>query len=260
MKHPIAQTNLQLYNQMQAAGYSDEDLAFVRNAYEFGIEVFTARYVSSRRVFIEHGIGSASVLVQIGEPAMMVAAGILHNVFWNGVWKDGLKGITNAKREEVRQRLGDDIVPCLERFHDLRWNEETVADLLLNFDDLDQTTYQTILLRLADHIDHLLDGGLMYSVNAAARLRRAESMLAPMESLAEKMGYPELGVELRALTEQSAAMKIAPSLVGRGEHYSSITPPRTYRMSTMSWLRQAMERGIGIRKTMRALFKGGKNS
>ncbi|NNE08286.1 MAG: hypothetical protein HKN20_06955, partial [Gemmatimonadetes bacterium] len=159
MKHPIAQTNLQLYNQMIAAGYSDEDLALVREAYELGIELFTGRVNSSGRVFSAHGVGSASILVQIGEPAMMVAAGMVHNVFWNGVWKDGVPGATKAKREEVRRRLGDDILPCLERFHTLPWNEQTAADLIARFDELDQTTYQTILLRVVDHIDHLLDGG-----------------------------------------------------------------------------------------------------
>lgn len=255
MKHPIAQTNLQLYNQLIAAGYSDEDFATVRNAYEYGIELFTGRIAASRKVFLEHGVGSASVLVQIGEPAMMVAAGMLHNIFWNGVWEHGVRGITEKKRAEVRRRLGDDIMPCLEQFHTLRWNEETVADLLANFDELDQAMYQTILLRLADHIDHLADAGLAYSTDAAAKVQRAQIMLEPMVGLAQKLGHPELGDEMRALTALSANMKVPSALQGKGQQrLSTVTAPRTHRLSPIARVRQTLWRGFGIRKAMRSLF------
>lgn len=260
MKYPVAQTNLQLYNQMQAAGYPDEDLATVRNAYEYGLEIFTGKVLTSSKVFVEHGIGAASVLAQIGEPASMVAAGILHNIFWNGVWEDGTMGITAAKREDVRRRLGDEILPSLERFHTLRWNAATAKELLARFDELDQATYQTILLRLADHVDHLTDGGIAYSPNAEARIAEAKDRLEPCVALAEKLGYPELGAEIRALTERAAALKVpAPLRATTDMRFAWLVAPRSHRMKYTTRIRQALWRGIGIRKALRQLFGGGRN-
>ncbi|NNE07340.1 MAG: hypothetical protein HKN20_02135, partial [Gemmatimonadetes bacterium] len=143
----------------------------------------------------------------------------------------------------------------------LPWNEQTAADLIARFDELDQTTYQTILLRVVDHIDHLLDGGLMYSAHSGARLEEAQVMLEPTVTLAEKLGYPELGVEARALTESSARMKVPPPLQNQDKRkFSRLVAPRTHQIAPIPKLRQILWRGLGIRKAIRSLFQSGKNS
>ena len=49
-----AQTSLQLFNQMRQAGYSPDDLATVRRAYDLAMKLFTSEYRGSGKPLLSH--------------------------------------------------------------------------------------------------------------------------------------------------------------------------------------------------------------
>lgn len=64
----IAQTNLQLYHQLQDANYSEQDLIFIHKAYNFATQLFTGFFRGSGKPFIAHLVDTASVLISLNKP------------------------------------------------------------------------------------------------------------------------------------------------------------------------------------------------
>ena len=61
----IAQTNLQLYNQLFAQPSTANDLGDVRAAYELAAELFSGLYRCSGKPFVAHVVGTASVVATV---------------------------------------------------------------------------------------------------------------------------------------------------------------------------------------------------
>jgi len=118
---PIAQTNLQLYNQLRSQGYSDEQLALVHRAYEFLITIYPGYYQADGKPFVAHTVGVASILGYLNFPVDFVAVGLLHNIYGNGDFGDGLRSMaTKRRRRIVREAVGEPIEAAIERFPQCR--------------------------------------------------------------------------------------------------------------------------------------------
>ena len=52
-----AQTNLQLYEQMVAAGFQVEDIQIVKQVYVLAQKIFSAKFRGSGRPFLAHLVG-----------------------------------------------------------------------------------------------------------------------------------------------------------------------------------------------------------
>jgi (p)ppGpp synthase/HD superfamily hydrolase len=60
--HAYAQTNVQLFTQLRSEGYPETERELARDAYEFSIRLFTGLYLPSGKAFIDHLVGTASIL------------------------------------------------------------------------------------------------------------------------------------------------------------------------------------------------------
>ncbi|MBT5031559.1 MAG: HD domain-containing protein [Proteobacteria bacterium] len=80
----IAQTPLQLYNQLRLADYPEQELDEARSACEFLNSLFAGRYRATGKSLIEHCVGTASILETHGADAATVTAGLLHAVYSQG--------------------------------------------------------------------------------------------------------------------------------------------------------------------------------
>ena len=85
----VAQTNLQLYNQLRAQGYSQKELVIVHRAYEFLTTIYPGYFQADGKPFVAHTVGVASILAHLQLPAEFIAAGLLHNIYGNGDFGDG---------------------------------------------------------------------------------------------------------------------------------------------------------------------------
>ena len=133
----IAQTNLQLYNQLRAQERSLSDLGLVRRAYEFLTTIYSGYYQADGKPFVAHPVGVASILANLGFSADFVAAGMLHNIYGNGDFGDGLNNtVTNGRRRLVRNEVGCRVEDLSYRFRALRLrsnNSEMISDVLHQF-------------------------------------------------------------------------------------------------------------------------------
>src|SRR5436305_670605 len=74
----VAQTNLQLYNQLLRHGLPRDRLVVVHRAYELLTRLYAGYYQGDGKPFVAHGVGVASILDTLDQPAEFVALGLVH--------------------------------------------------------------------------------------------------------------------------------------------------------------------------------------
>src|SRR5204862_6114500 len=117
----VAQTNIQLYNQLRERGLSTDELAVVHRAYELLARLYPGYYQGDGKPFVAHGVGVASILADLGQPASIVALGLLHGIYGNDDFGDGAeRGVTPFRRRLVRAEEGADLEELVFRFTGLR--------------------------------------------------------------------------------------------------------------------------------------------
>ena len=192
-----SQSNLQLFNQLLAQDYTQANLQSVHKAYELSRLLFSGRFTASGRSQLVHGVGTASILGFWKAPAHVVAAGLLHNIYNNGDFGDGSRGISQQKRILLRESLGPDIERELSDFALLKWNEKNISLFNLGKGPL---TPNLVLIRLADLLDHTSSGGLFYDHKMMKRKKGMRLSIPPFViEAANVLGVPGVGQELERL-------------------------------------------------------------
>ena len=255
---PYAQTNIQLFNQLQREGYSDAELALVRNAYELTVDLHTGRFLASGRTHIAHVVGTASILGSPHPPADVVAAGLIHNVYGSGEFGCGSKGISRAKRKRVRQIVGEQVEEYVYRFLALRLNPRTLSIIGNDPDALDSTDRHAFLIELAERLDHHLshDGLEKYQKH----MDRSGQL---MVGIAEKLGFADLAAEMqKALTDRNPGKVFVRPIDPSSPNRSRVVAPRSYRRRLRVACRQEVVREfrylrstIGMRRRLGRLVR-----
>ena len=114
--HAYAQTNVQLFNQLRSEGYSKKDLSFISDTYEFGMRIFAGFYLPSGKPFLDHLVGTASILAWLRAPVEVVAAGLMHAAYLHGDFGSARRGVTEAKREQLRRVVGNEVEEYIARY------------------------------------------------------------------------------------------------------------------------------------------------
>jgi UDP-N-acetylmuramyl pentapeptide synthase len=242
--HAYAQTNVQLFNQLRSEGYSKNDRERVREAYEFAIHLFTGLFLPSGKTFIDHLVGTASILVSLHVSTDLVIAGLIHAAYLHGNFGGIRKGISETTRKQVRDVVGAKVEKYVERYERIPWDPKTIPVLHKTVHELNPFDRDVLLMRLVNDFEHNLDLGSFYRENLAWPLyikRHGPSMVA----MAEKLGFPSLSKEMamvfkdvnladvalepRIRTTQDAAYLIVPkSYVERFWVAYLVKPSRLY--------------------------------
>jgi (p)ppGpp synthase/HD superfamily hydrolase len=221
----LSQTNIQLYNQLAALGYGDEDLQSVQRSYELAARLFGGRFQASGREFLCHVIGVTSILADLGEPCCLVRAGMLHNVYSNGDFGDAETGPVHDRREMIRNVVGAESEEVIFHFgeHGERLRNEARSDpAAVPAAGIDR---DVVLLHVVDRAEkRLLDSGLMNF----PKYRRFHERNAPRDvPIAERLGFPVL---VEALLGGDEPVDVDLLAEERGEVTSSfVVVPRSYR-------------------------------
>jgi (p)ppGpp synthase/HD superfamily hydrolase len=204
--HSYAQTISQLYSQLQRNGYSVTDMCRIRDAYELAMELFSGYFQSSGKLLIAHVVGTASILASLRLPVEVVAAGLLHNVYQTGDFGDGRRGTSDARREQVRRVVGKEAEQYVARFATLRLNPQTITAIRDKPHELEPSDRHTVLLRLADQLEHLLDLNVLYRSDIA---RQGYVERGPVAiDIAERLGFSTLATDLRRALEETHSTTI----------------------------------------------------
>lgn len=226
--HSQAQTILQLYLQLQSAGYSKTEFELIRKTYEQARLLFSGRFQPSGKTFIAHVVGTSSILAMHTRKVELVAAGLLHNVYEHGDFADGRIAVSKSRRHRLTRVVGCEIEDYLARFARLRWTPKSIPEHCAEAEKLSPVDREVVLLRLADHLEHFLDLDVLYSGSAGRRIYVDTG--PAVVTLAEKLGFRALASELeQTLGEVSASTLPVTESQNHNRHQSYVLAPQSCR-------------------------------
>jgi hypothetical protein len=212
----IAQSNIQLYGQLQSCGYGAADISAVARAYRLAQRLFAASFRGSGRPFLCHLVGTASILVRDAAPAHEITAGLLHAAYSAGLFPfDMHRKMSPRKRAMVREAVGAEA-------------EELIAD----------------------ELDDLADNGLYYSGAAKRALVADPENRRLLVLLASRAGMPILETCLKTalagFAETDHSLEAASGAVCRDYSYTLLPPSARERLShRAAILRRKIQRRLG---------------
>lgn len=238
LTHAYAQTNLQLFVQLQKAGYSETDLICIANAYKLGCRLFTGAFRGSGKPFLAHLIGTASILVTLQRSTPTIAAGLLHAAYELGDFGDATRGMLDWKRSQVQQAVGKEIEFLVAQYHTFKWNGTTIAQTYSCIDQLTVNEQEILIMRLANELEDHLDLGVLYCGNLEQRLDYIRNSRDRMVEIAALLELPTLSEALEKTLNAALAVKIPSALVS--------THAYSYRIPTTSPIQQWKRRAAAL--------------
>lgn len=227
MTRDYAQTNLQLYTQLRAAGYAEPDLKLVRSAYDLGMRIFPASFRGSGKPLLAHLVGTASILASINESPAVVTAGLLHAAYALGDFGDGRLGMTDAKRERVRHAVGREVEDLVARYTAFDWNKNTIPAIRTRVSSLTPIERDVLVIRLTNELEDHLDYGVLYCGNGEKRRDYIRSPLNQSVDMARSLGLTTLANELDRAFNETLSEQLPESL--RTPHdYTFMQPPASH--------------------------------
>ena len=236
-----AQTNLQLYNQMRAAGYGEASQARVREAYDLATRLFTAKFRGSGKPLLSHLVGTSSVLCGLGATDTLLAAGVLHAAYVFGDFGDGRPGMTAARREIVRRAAGGEVEDLVARYHLLDWRRSSIERLAASGTALPAEERDVLLIRLANELEDHLDLGVLYCRNAVQRREEIERSLHLCAALAARIGEPCLAAALTGAFEEARA-SVIPEALRHSWDYTYLQMPASGMRRPVAWVKALLDR------------------
>jgi len=227
----VAQTNLQLYNQLLARGFAREQLVLVRRAYELLQTLYPGFYQADGKPFVAHGVGVASIMADLGQPADIVATALLHGVYGNADFGDGLpSGVTAHRRHVVRDAVGPHVEGLVHRFTKLRLHPDTIERDRRELDELDETGRRLQLLAVADHLEKYVDLGVRYFGDDRDIASWTERIGPQLVEIAGELAGPDFARTVATAFEQAAAADVPGELrASDGAEQLKLVVPRSCR-------------------------------
>lgn len=243
----IAQTNIQLYEQLRRSDHGVAGVAAVALAYKFAQSLFAAGFRGSGRPFLCHLVGTASILARDRASLEEVTAGLLHAVYEAGLFPfDMHRTVSPRKRAAVRAVVGEEVEELIAAYAELPWNPATLERLSAQRDRtaLDRSLLR---LRLANELDDLADDG--YTGRSKALLFDDAKRRAQLETLAAEAAMPKLAAGLQAAigryADQEAAEVIPPETRGTAHSYTLLPPTAHQRLGyRLACFRRRVERRL----------------
>jgi hypothetical protein len=238
----IAQTNLQLYNQLRLQGRTIDELVIISRAYELLTVLYSGYYQADGKPFVAHGVGVASTVAHLGMSAEFVAAGLLHNIYGNADFGDGLNQlVTDRRRRMVCEAVGERVEDLLVRFRKLRITPKTIRDITLRLDQLDSTDRNLVLMDLADYLEKYIDLGVLYYGENSWLVDVVDKYGSKLIEIAKLLGEPKLATMLsKAFAQADASKAEIPDVLRtpNGRQYMELVIPLSCRRRLSPVLRK----------------------
>lgn len=225
-----AQTNLQLFNQLQRAEYDGSEILRVSDAYRLAMRLYTGWFRASGKTFLAHLVGTASVLVHFRAATTAVSAGLLHAAYTSGEFAAGTAGVSPPCRALLAKTVGQDVERLINAYTEFVWTPQTVTALATpdRVETLEPFERELLLIRLANELEDHLDLSALYSFGQVNGRAYANAYLHPARRLADLLGFPGLAAELervRCETERGSV-----DIQFGTDRGAVFVPPHTYQL------------------------------
>lgn len=158
-----AQTNIQLYRQLIAKGYSEEDVLLVKNGYDLAVVLFFSMCRASNKPFVCHLVGVGSILADLKMAPEVLVAGLTHSVYLYGNFGDKKRGVSGRKRDFVRSIIGDKSEDYVFAYTEKKWSNTLLEEICRQVDSLSTFDRNLVVIKLADILEEYIDAGLAYT-------------------------------------------------------------------------------------------------
>jgi (p)ppGpp synthase/HD superfamily hydrolase len=243
----IAQTHLQLFQQMRSKGYSQADLTRVAHAYQVATKLFANRFRPCGRPFVAHLVGASAILVWLKAPIHMVVAELLHAAYQEGDFPNSLEGMTPGKRKELSAAIGAEAEALVAAY---TVGSRSLTGILASharFKEMSPSERDILLMQLANELDDYRDLAGNYAANAHERIAVIRQCGQHQVEMAEWLGHPELAQALRETYADSIAAVAPMPFVSRFANGYAILPAS----SRTRWNILARRLGVKIRNRLR---------
>lgn len=187
-----AQTNVTLYRQMYAAGYSPDEIGRADAAYDLAIRLFSGAFRGSGKPFVCHLAGTASIVTQLRANIDMVLAALLHAAYDLAVFSDGRRGYKPSHVGIIQRCVGEKAAALIAAYSKVPFEPNDVERLI---EEKPQDMRKDIvILRVANFIDDIADGEMLLSKKMGSGFSEKASRVA---DLAELINQPQLAATVR---------------------------------------------------------------
>ena len=237
--YKYAQTNIQLYRQLQGAGYSSDSLQQVREAYNIGCLLFSAQYRPNGKPFICHLVGTASILATHGARPRLVVAGLLHAAYVLGNFGSIWPKTTRRNRQLVRDVIGEGAEILVRRYTDFKWGAKIAERLIQETHGLDEIGRSVILMRIANELEEAITGDILFEPEMRRKVKAR--CLPYCSQLAEALDWHELAEEIIEVFQALPEYDVPEELVT--EHPRPyLQPPLSHRARSSQELKSLYHR------------------
>jgi hypothetical protein len=246
---PVAQTNLQLYQQLRLMAYTDEDIAEIAKTYRLAVPMFTGLYRVSGKPFLSHLIGTAGILVSRRAPLALVQAGLLHAIYMNGDlgFQPGMRQSVR-KRAHVRNLVGGEVEKLISEYDAMRWSPDTIRNCRQQYAILSPTQRDTVLIRLANVYEDFMDKGMCLENSTKGQMFRSADVQSDLLALCANCQWPALSLHLAEAFDHFNSKAYGIPHFSDNEASVLILPPSTSRnffATLLGWLTRRLRR-LGI--------------
>lgn len=220
----IAQTHLQLFQQMRSRGYTAAELAIAAKAYLVATKLFANRFRPCGRPFVAHLVGAGAILAWLKAPIHMVVAELLHAAYQEGDFPNSLAGMTARKRKELSAAIGAEAEALVAAY---TLGSRSLTGLLASharFNGMSPFERDVLLMQLANELDDYRDFAGNLAANAAERIAVIQQCGRQQVEMAEWLGRPELAQALRETYADSIAAVVPTQLVSDFANGYAILP------------------------------------
>lgn len=252
MRPRFAQTVLELYQQLDQSGWSGDDQAGVARSYQFATQTMGAALRPSGKHFLHHVVGTASIVVWMGQPSVVAQAALLHAIYRHGDW-----GLISDPRSTLRRHVGDNVEELTWRYSNLEWNAGVVEGLAKGAIDIESVDPTLLRMRLANHLEDHLDRGMLYYPGGSAKEGKPVPLGSELIAIARTIGENQLAEAFEATFEEEREGRVPDVLRSRSANVTYV-PPLTTMLEPKLWLRTIPEQHLAagrrrVRRTMRSL-------
>lgn len=199
----IAQTNLQLINQLRYKGYTNKEIDTANKAYELAVETCSHLFRGSGKPLLSHLLGTASLLAESELPITVVLAGLLHAVPY-----DGDHGFLDPD-SELKKIVGAEGYLQIHGYLNLNFKYESkqVRDFTSKLTKSSQVFRHSVAIRIANEIEDYLDGALsFYSIEGRKgviwRCEHIRKNFPLLIEQAELLNYPLMVDRLESIISE----------------------------------------------------------
>ena len=207
-------------------GRSKEDIALIQRAFAVAERAHRGQMRKSGDPYITHPVSVATILAELGSPAEVIAAALLHDTVED----------TDYSLDQLREDFGDVIAVLVDgvtKLDKVTYGEAAQAETVRKMIVAMSRDVRVLLIKLADRVHN---ARTWKYVSAASAERKAKETLEIYAPLAHRLGLNTMKWELEDLSFQALYPKVYEEIVALVAQHA---PAREQHLSAVS--RQILE-------------------